>query len=509
MTISQWSQKCEKLLETCSDAASHSKSTHTQGETAPHETQGIYPSCLLLGQKETYEALEMEKGRFRVWQRRMIRASYPESFSMLHSVPSTDQPVQHALLQALDILSARLERVHDILTGTAPNRNTTIAVTLTEQNEETKSELSELILGTRSSITTLYRYVELIRPQRIEDSGIDFADGHYSHSLDAEETESEVQPWLEKRWEYVQLRKSRQEPTIEVHENIIPDQQSRQQISQQLSNPPGAIYGEETDDLARDIPIERISLDDLAPDVVSVDDFESYFLEPDLTTMIEEDKQWILTGSYNYAPDGLLQLGQILAEPVEPWSKVSSTGPLELPRGTTEHLTSSTMTNDDIEHQFSAWVNSRQKRSFFKKRVKVQEPREHVWRFNRLESHTASPSLEYVKATLKDNDLFKRLRRNPFMSSLYMVTGLRVARGVNVRRNRQSPLEMGVIGSNSGPAVGIQVDTSQLESEVPDVVPDFIFAYRLNEIRCGLLSRKVTQKPFKRGRGLKDYLHGE
>ncbi|CEI70496.1 unnamed protein product [Fusarium venenatum] len=455
MTISEFSQKCEKLLETCSDAASCNTSTHTQGQTTSHETQGVYPSCLLLGQKETCEALEMEKGRFRVWQRRMSRVSYPELSTMLHSVPDTDQ-------------------LHDILTGAAPNRTTTIAATLTKQNEETKSELSELILG--------------------------LADGHYSHSLDAEETELEVQPWLEKRWEYVSLRKSRQERTIEVHENISPDQQSGQQISQQLSGPPGATYGEGTYDLAPDV---------LLPERLSLNDFESYFLETDVTTVSEEDKQWIFTGSYNFAPGGLLQLGQILAEPVEPWSKVLSTGPLELPLDTVVHITSSMESNNEIVRQFSAWVKAGQKRASFQKGVTVQESHEHVWNFNTLESHTTSPSLDYVKATLKHNDLFKRLRRNPFMSSLYMVTGLRVAKGANMRRNGQSPMDIQVIGSNSGPAVGIQVDTSQRESQVLGMVPDFILAYRLNEIQCGFLSRKVTQKPFKRGRGLRDYLNGE
>ncbi|KAF9775976.1 hypothetical protein IL306_005884 [Fusarium sp. DS 682] len=222
--------------------------------------------------------------------------------------------------------------------------------------------------------------------------------------------------------------------------------------------------------------------------------------------MTQEYKRWIFTKACDFAPDGTLQLGQILAEPKDPAYVLQPSGPLELPENMkVEHLTRENLnmqTNDEILGQFSAWAKLGYVPAFLKAKAAMTRSHDYVWHFDKLESYTTSPTRDYVIAAMKHGDVPESLKSFLFKRRVYMVTGVRVARGARMQRNDQSSMNVEIGGemSNQDQAVALgseaKLQGKTMESEDFDKSSDFVFAYRLNEVRY---RGKVRHKPFRGG----------
>ncbi|KAL7815163.1 hypothetical protein V8C26DRAFT_402604 [Trichoderma gracile] len=222
--------------------------------------------------------------------------------------------------------------------------------------------------------------------------------------------------------------------------------------------------------------------------------------------MPENSNHWILTKSCDFAPDGSLQLGQILAEPKDPAYVLQPYGPLAFPEGMKiEHGRReglSMQTKGELSAHFLAWAQGSILSAGQNADATRKSSNQSAWHFRELETHTMTPSLAYIELAVRHGDVEASLRRWRWRRRLYMVTGVRIARGARMRRldgeysefeaamQAAVPEEVVILGAKA------MLGQKQLGSEMFDKASDFVFAYRLNEISYGT---KIVHRPYKGG----------
>ncbi|KAL7918432.1 hypothetical protein ACQKWADRAFT_330826 [Trichoderma austrokoningii] len=110
--------------------------------------------------------------------------------------------------------------------------------------------------------------------------------------------------------------------------------------------------------------------------------------------------------------------------------------------------------------------------AYVKSDASMQQSHDYIWHFDTLESHTTSPTLAYVTEAMRHGDVPATLKGWLFKTRVYIVTGPFGAEA------QTSDLDQAV-------TVGMKakVGEKRLDSEDFDKSSDFVFAYRLNEIR--------------------------
>lgn len=130
-----------------------------------------------------------------------------------------------------------------------------------------------------------------------------------------------------------------------------------------------------------------------------------------------------------------------------------------------------------------------------------------TYKFSALITRTISPSLSEIQAIFQEPGLQQTIKDSRFRDNLYMITGIKIARGAEVAiekiKKRGGNLNFGVdwtpfgVPIKVGPDVGIEREIGQgLEEKHTS---DFVFAYRLREIRY---RRKTVEEQ-------KEYLKGD
>jgi hypothetical protein len=218
--------------------------------------------------------------------------------------------------------------------------------------------------------------------------------------------------------------------------------------------------------------------------------------------------RWILTKSCEFAPDGNLRLGQILAEPKDPAYVLQPLGPLPLHNNIKPEVTTrsnvSLSDNNELSAQFRTWANL----GYIPVQFKIASAKKRLhdldWHFEKLESRIMAPDLAYVDNAMRHGDVEESLRswRNPFKRRVYMVTGVRIVSGAHLkRREAASTKHMGAAqGAAPDASVSAGTDanfaTSSTESEEFERASDFVFAYRLNEVSY---RGKISHRPYVSG----------
>ncbi|KAM4064445.1 hypothetical protein HRG_006255 [Hirsutella rhossiliensis] len=151
MTISELSQKCEQAFEViCEDPDARAEA----------------PDGKVAGREKLLEVLGREQGRVRIWARNIDALRDPTSTSSLGSRLHDAPKVRNTIASVLEGLLESLEIVFGILKGDLPNRAAAIAVMDAGASQSNTTELKELALDIRSSITDLFRYSMFLRRQR-------------------------------------------------------------------------------------------------------------------------------------------------------------------------------------------------------------------------------------------------------------------------------------------------------------------------------------------------------
>ncbi|KAJ9132436.1 hypothetical protein NKR23_g11246 [Pleurostoma richardsiae] len=197
---------------------------------------------------------------------------------------------------------------------------------------------------------------------------------------------------------------------------------------------------------------------------------------------LKHKKAWVLTPNQDYTATGVLQIGQVLTDYMDPNSAVLHSGTYTIPEETLlDQSTHRGVDGGSMEtHQvaFRAWV----KESLVKAvggNVNVQSERLH---WEKYISHTISvfifqPSTQYCKESLALGDAplktappwYKTHRR------VWLVTGLRIlGKGAKVTHGFiKNSIQGGVHGG---------VSSGQANTHSIDDTDAFVYAYRLHEI---------------------------
>ncbi|KAH7139509.1 hypothetical protein B0J11DRAFT_45362 [Dendryphion nanum] len=222
--------------------------------------------------------------------------------------------------------------------------------------------------------------------------------------------------------------------------------------------------------------------------------------------MPQTNNRWILTNSCEFAPDGSLQLGQILADPKDPAYVLQPLGPLPLPPSIKPEITSrddiSIKGNTELSAQFSAWAQLGYVRTQSKQHASRSRTNEMVWFFKKLESRIISPDIKYVEGAMRHGDVEASLKNFRFKRRVYMVTGVRIVSGAHTIKSDISSSDVGIsakCGTSVQPVTaGVtgQFSSNSSSYEGFDKATDFVFAYRLNEIKY---RGKLSHKPYTGG----------
>jgi hypothetical protein len=139
---------------------------------------------------------------------------------------------------------------------------------------------------------------------------------------------------------------------------------------------------------------------------------------------------------------------------------------------------------------------------------------EHVdmvsYQFKELITKTISPDLDTVRTLFEEPAIQKTIRDSYFRSNLYMITGIKIARGADVViskvRARGGNLYFGVDTTAAGVPIKVGPDIAVGSSLGQDLTEhhttDFVFAYRLREL---VYRRKALGKQREYAKG--DLMH--
>jgi hypothetical protein len=218
-------------------------------------------------------------------------------------------------------------------------------------------------------------------------------------------------------------------------------------------------------------------------------------------------KRWILVRGCEYNPDGILSLGQILSSPFDPSNPLLPDYPV--PATNTEHSYQQSVdisSSNSLGGSFGLWADV----NFLPIGADVggsaQIRKYNSWHFDCLEGQITVPRLEDIANILNTEDALKHIRRSRFnfRKRLYIVTGVRIARGarLDVKNSMftgaQAKLgvDLTMIGgpANAGPKGSFSKAKETAYSF--QQASDFVYAYRLNEIHYG---KEISMKSYTKG----------
>ena len=216
--------------------------------------------------------------------------------------------------------------------------------------------------------------------------------------------------------------------------------------------------------------------------------------------------------NFDYPPDDLVLLGQIITSRETPFRALAS--PLEpLPRVQQSHKTD--WRNEVHQTQRGSvgfWVQFLASVVGLGADVSVSwlSENEDCLQFKRLDTSFFQPDDEYVRNSVLGRGreaVVRYVKKNP-RKPVYMITGVKIARGArHVRKMRSKPGVEAKIGASAAPFTGVPVEGGPMgsfEKETGETVQfagssDFVYAYRLRRIIVALRTGKVSGGDFVTG----------
>src|SRR5271156_5975722 len=144
----------------------------------------------------------------------------------------------------------------------------------------------------------------------------------------------------------------------------------------------------------------------------------------------KHEKDWVLTAGQDYPPHGHLCLGQILEDPFQPASGLIPSDKIsKVIKSTTTRRKSVKM---ELNDSLDLWATTPQASMKVETGYESQRSSTALWHFDILETNTFQPSLDYVEKALHSGDVPRKTQWWKIRRALYMVTGLRTARGATL-----------------------------------------------------------------------------
>ncbi|KAK4444754.1 hypothetical protein QBC34DRAFT_474219 [Podospora aff. communis PSN243] len=211
-------------------------------------------------------------------------------------------------------------------------------------------------------------------------------------------------------------------------------------------------------------------------------------------------KTYLLAPNFSYHP-GTIRLGDILRDPFDPTAHLSRLPP-STPSSPT-NTTTTTTTHTDLDATFTTTTSHTLQTSLFAKFLGLAQARasggidrdqSQSYTTDRLETQyfTHTPTPTDVTERLNHPAVTAAMHAGVYRKSpVYMITGLKIARGLKVEISRGKGSNVGVgVGAPvaaSGVEVGAEVDASRREDvqSAYRTEVDVIFAYQLHVISRG------------------------
>lgn len=205
-------------------------------------------------------------------------------------------------------------------------------------------------------------------------------------------------------------------------------------------------------------------------------------------------KTYFLSPNLDYPPSSI-SLGSIWSDPGDPGSCINRDGPLPFPSNMPIEKSWKTDWDNERDRQrkglIGIWARFLQvvgmdaEASVTWDRIKAS-----AYKFDRLDTEFVEPTAKYVKESVLSDSIAQYIITNDFKKPVYMVTGVKIARGADVAlaKSKEAGTHMraGVDGTPGGipGRAGPEVTISSKDSEKTSFggSSDFVFAYRLRKI---------------------------
>jgi hypothetical protein len=226
--------------------------------------------------------------------------------------------------------------------------------------------------------------------------------------------------------------------------------------------------------------------------------------------MPKQTKTWILVKGCEYRPGGTISVGQILVKPFEPNLPLLPDGPLPLPESCIERSYQSSVgvaSYTAIGGSFKIWADVSMLPVGGDLGGKFRDSKNISWHFDRLETEIIVPRLLDIQTAISKEEVVAQINRKKFdfKRRLYMVTGVRIARGARLYQSDSRMLRGEIKGSvdltassalplNVGS--GVDLKSTKIANYSFNDASDFVYAYRVCEIHYG---KDVYTKPFNKG----------
>lgn len=220
-------------------------------------------------------------------------------------------------------------------------------------------------------------------------------------------------------------------------------------------------------------------------------------------------KTYIPAPNCDYPPDGYLALGRILTDAFDPGTCLNPDGPLPFPPNMPKKSHPKRDWKDEKQNTSGGLIGLWAKFLQFigvTAEVEVQwnNSKEDVYEFEELITESIEPTREYVENSVLDLPVARHIVDSAFRDPVYMITGVRIAKGAKVAigrsREMSGKIRAGVNGmlesttASGGPEAELRSNRQEdlsFHSESP-----FVYAYRLREIYYDK-TLNVQHKPVK------------
>jgi len=211
-----------------------------------------------------------------------------------------------------------------------------------------------------------------------------------------------------------------------------------------------------------------------------------------------------------FKPGGSISLGQILVKPFEPSTPLLLPRPLPIAEETIERTYQDSVQlayTTSFNKSFGLWAELALLPVTAEVVPGMHKSKSESWHFDRLETEIMAPRLVDVKTAMGQDEVVRELNRSKFnfKKRLYMVTGVRIARGARLLRRDSTgiggEIKVGLdltaftaAPISAGPK--ISVSRTKGTGHSFEEASDFVYAYRVCEIHYG---KDVYVKPHNRG----------
>lgn len=202
-------------------------------------------------------------------------------------------------------------------------------------------------------------------------------------------------------------------------------------------------------------------------------------------------KTYIPAPNCDYPPGGFLALGRILTDPFDPGTCINPDGPLPFPPNMPHQSHPKTDWKDEEQRSrgglIGLWANFLQFINVTgEANIKWKSSKDNVYEFDELLTEFIEPTRDYIENSVLDLPVARHIVNSAFQDPVYMITGIRIAKGAKVAigrsREMSGKIRAGADGTAASGGPEAEINSSRQKDLSFHSDAEFVYAYRLREI---------------------------